>query len=285
MLFATWVTALNILVFAALVAAVIYLFVLIVRALKKYICSKEMREEKQAVKRTLGETLKAHRTRCQMTQEFEAEALGVSRQTVSNWETGKTYPDIVSVIRMSGLYSVSLDCLLKEEKTVSNYLNYLEESTNVVKSRRRLGKLVLVAAYLVIWAVSVAFFWLAVSGSDAGAYAVLVIWGAIPLTTFVISLLIGANGYWGRRKWWAVPILALMYTLIPFLTFTLANAASTGVSAGDIAVNLDDLITLPIGAAVSAAGLAIGTGIEKLRERKLKRKNNILTQESTKSQE
>ena len=67
MLFATWVTALNILVFAALVAAVIYLFVLIVRALKKYIGSKEMREEKQAVKRTLGETLKAHRTQRHMT--------------------------------------------------------------------------------------------------------------------------------------------------------------------------------------------------------------------------
>ncbi len=239
----------------------------------------------------IGKKLRDARNAAKLTQESAAESLGVSRQTVSNWETGKTYPDIVSVIRMSGLYSVSLDCLLKEEKTVSNdlnylnYLNYLEESTNVVKSRRRLGKLVLVAAYLVIWALSVAFFWLAVSGSDAGAYAVLVIWGAIPLTTFVISLLIGANGYWGRRKWWAVPILALMYTLIPFLTFTLANAASTGVSAGDIAVNLDDLITLPIGAVVSAAGLAIGTGIEKLQKRKLKRKNNILTQESTKSQE
>lgn len=236
----------------------------------------------------IGKKLRDARNAAKLTQESAAELLGVSRQTISNGETGKTYPDIVSVIRMSGLYSVSLDCLLKEEKTVSNdlnYLNYLEESTNVVKSRRRLGKLVLVAAYLVIWAVSVAFFWLAVSGSDVGAYAVLVIWGAIPLTTFVISLLIGANGYWGRRKWWAVPIFALMYTLIPFLTFTLANAASTGVSAGDIAVNLDDLITLPIGAVVSAAGLAIGTGIEKLRKRKLKRKNNILTQESTKSQE
>lgn len=93
MLFATWVTALNILVFAALVAAVIYLFVLIVRALKKYIGSKAVREEKQAVKRTLGETLKAHRTRCQMTQEFEAEALGVSRQTVSKWENGKRRPE------------------------------------------------------------------------------------------------------------------------------------------------------------------------------------------------
>ena len=234
----------------------------------------------------IGKKLRDARNAAKLTQESAAESLGVSRQTISNWETGKTYPDIVSVIRMSGLYSVSLDCLLKEEKTVSNnlnYLNYLEESTNVVKSRRRLGKLVLVAAYLVIWAVSVAFFWLAVSGSDA--YAVLVIWGAIPLTTFVISLLIGANGYWGRRKWLAVPILALMYTLIPFLTFTFANAASTGVSAGDIAMHLDDLITLPIGAAVSAVGLAIGTGVEKLRKRKLKRKNNILTQESTKSQE
>ena len=217
----------------------------------------------------IGKKLRDARNAAGLTQESAAESLGVSRQSVSNWETGKTYPDIVSVIKMSGLYSVSLDCLLKEETPVSNdlnYLNYLEESTNTVKSRRRLGKLVLVAAYLVIWAVSVAFFWLAVSGSDAGAYAVLVIWGAIPLTTFVISL--GANGYWGRKKWWAVPILALMYTLIPFLTFTLANAASACISAGDIAMHLDDLITLPIGATVSAVGLAIGTGIEKLRARK-----------------
>ena len=108
----------------------------------------------------IGKKLRDARNAAKLTQESAAESLGVSRQTVSNWETGKTYPDIVSVIRMSGLYSVSLDCLLKEEKTVSNnlnYLNYLEESTNVVKSRRRLGKLVLVAAYLVIWAVSVVF--------------------------------------------------------------------------------------------------------------------------------
>ena len=87
----------------------------------------------------IGKKLRDARNAAKLTQESAAESLGVSRQTVSNWETGKTYPDIVSVIRMSGLYSVSLDCLLKEEKTVSNnlnYLNYLEESTNVVKSRR-----------------------------------------------------------------------------------------------------------------------------------------------------
>ena len=113
MLFATWVAALNILVFAALVAAVIYLFVLIVRVLKKYIGNKAVREEKQAARRTLGETLKAHRTRCQMTQEFEAEALGVSRQTVSKWENGSADPSTTNLLALAKLYGVEAEDLLR----------------------------------------------------------------------------------------------------------------------------------------------------------------------------
>ena len=113
MFFATWVTALNILVFAGLAAAVIYLFVLIVRALKKYIGSKEVREEKQAIKRTLGETLKAHRTRCQMTQEFVAESLGVSRQTVSKWENGSADPSTTNLLALAKLYGVAAEELLR----------------------------------------------------------------------------------------------------------------------------------------------------------------------------
>ena len=91
MAFAAWWGILNLVLTVALLAAVVYLFVLIVRALKKYIGSREVRAEKRAVKRTLGETLKAHRTRCHMTQEFEAESLGVSRQTVSKWENGVSH--------------------------------------------------------------------------------------------------------------------------------------------------------------------------------------------------
>ena len=113
MFFATWVTALNILVFAGLAVAVIYLFVLIVRALKKYIGSREVREEKQAVKRTLGETLKAHRTRCQMTQEFVAESLGVSRQTVSKWENGSADPSTTNLLALAKLYGVAAEELLR----------------------------------------------------------------------------------------------------------------------------------------------------------------------------
>lgn len=73
-------------------AAVIFLFVLLVRALLKYLRSGEVRKEKAETKRSLGEALKAHRTRCKMTQEFVAETIGVSRQAVSKWESGTSDP-------------------------------------------------------------------------------------------------------------------------------------------------------------------------------------------------
>lgn len=78
----------NLLLLAALAAAAIYLFWLVTRALKTYIRSKEVRQEKKIIAKSLGEALKENRLRCQMTQEFVAETLGVSRQSVSKWENG-----------------------------------------------------------------------------------------------------------------------------------------------------------------------------------------------------
>lgn len=110
-----WVTVwaiFNLLLLAVLTAAGVYLFVLLVRALKKYIGSREVRDEKQAAKRTLGETLKEHRTRCRMTQEFEAEALGVSRQTVSKWENGSADPSTTNLLALAKLYGVPAEELI-----------------------------------------------------------------------------------------------------------------------------------------------------------------------------
>lgn len=102
----------------------------------------------------IGTKIKEARLAAQLTQEQVAESLGVSRQTMSNWENNKTYPDIVSVIRMSDLYNVSLDHLLKEKEgePMSNYMNYLEESNNTVTSQRKLSLTILLATYLGIWA-------------------------------------------------------------------------------------------------------------------------------------
>ena len=62
----------------------------------------------------VGKKIKAARQAAGLTQAQAAEKLMVSRQSVSNWENGKTYPDIDSVVRMSELYSVSMDNIMKD---------------------------------------------------------------------------------------------------------------------------------------------------------------------------
>ena len=89
----------------------------------------------------IGTKIKNARIYAGLTQEQAAEALGVSRQTISNWENERTYPDIVSVVKMSDLYHISLDHLKKRKKPASDYLDYLGENTDVVKRQRRLSML------------------------------------------------------------------------------------------------------------------------------------------------
>ena len=83
----------------------------------------------------IGKKLKNARIEAGLTQEKAAEKIDVSRQTISNWENEKSYPDIISVIALSDLYSVSLDELLKGDQKMAEHL---EESTNVVKSNQKM---------------------------------------------------------------------------------------------------------------------------------------------------
>lgn len=98
----------------ALLGLFVWLLILAVRALLKYLRSKEVREEKSAVKRSLGETIKAHRVRCKMTQEFVAESIGVSRQAVSKWELGASDPSTSNLFALAKLFSVPVEELLKD---------------------------------------------------------------------------------------------------------------------------------------------------------------------------
>ena len=75
----------------AILAVTVYVVVLLIKALRKYIRSEPVRKEKAESARSLGEVLKKHRTASKMTQEFVAETLGVSRQAVSKWESGVSH--------------------------------------------------------------------------------------------------------------------------------------------------------------------------------------------------
>lgn len=107
------VAVLYVLFWIVVSAGIVYLFILIVKALKKYVNSKEVREEKKAVAKSLGEALKENRIRCQMTQEFVAETLGVSRQSVSKWENGSSDPNTSNLIALAKLYKISPEELLE----------------------------------------------------------------------------------------------------------------------------------------------------------------------------
>ena len=114
MVTATIVMYVNLILLAGLSAGLIYLFILLIKALRKYLKSEPVRKENKAVRRSLGEALKAHRTECKMTQEFVAEHLGVSRQAVSKWENGTSDPSTSNLLALARLYGISAEELLKE---------------------------------------------------------------------------------------------------------------------------------------------------------------------------
>ncbi|WP_225048184.1 helix-turn-helix domain-containing protein [Lacticaseibacillus kribbianus] len=84
----------------------------------------------------IGEQLRKARTDAGMSQEQLAEYMAVSRQTVSNWENSRSYPDIERVMRMAEFYHLSLDELLRgDRRMVKSWM----DATNVAKTGRQLA--------------------------------------------------------------------------------------------------------------------------------------------------
>ena len=211
-----------------------------------------------------GSKIQAARLEKKLTQEQVAERLGVSRQTISNWENAKSYPDIISVIKMSECYNVSLDYLLKGEESMNHYYAYLEESTNVVKSTDKKNKLMTLLSYLLIWAVSMIVFWCFTGGSDAMGYSLMFLWIILPITTFTVSAVIGKNDFWGTGKWAFPLFFGAMYMLAEYGTVRMANNLAFGK------VNPPEWGMVAVGAMISAVGMLAGTLFRKARHRRKK---------------
>lgn len=104
----------NTILFLIVILIVIYPFYLIIKALRKYTKSEPVRNQKAANAKNLGEVLKQHRVACKMTQEFVAEIIGVSRQAVSKWESGKSDPSTTNLLALAKLFGVEAEELLKD---------------------------------------------------------------------------------------------------------------------------------------------------------------------------
>ncbi len=78
----------------------------------------------------IGKQIKKYRTEMEVSQDELAEKIFVSRQTISNWENNKNYPDVKSLLLLSSLFGVSLDILIKGD---------LEEMKDKIKTEDIVG--------------------------------------------------------------------------------------------------------------------------------------------------
>lgn len=108
------VFGLVLLIGVAVMITFIAVGIYLIKALRKYVKSSNVRKEKTMIKKSLGEVLKQHREECKMTQEFVAESIGVSRQAVSKWETGASDPSTSNLLTLAKLYNTTAEELLSE---------------------------------------------------------------------------------------------------------------------------------------------------------------------------
>lgn len=121
----------------------------------------------------IGKTIKQHRAELGWSQEVLAEKAYVSRQTVSNWETEKSYPDVHSLLILSDLFGVSLDELIKGDVAV------MKEQ---VKSKdvRTFKKLQLIGGLGILLLIVTGMPLLEYGGAVGG-----VVWGALAVGVFL----------------------------------------------------------------------------------------------------
>ena len=106
----------------------------------------------------LSSQIKKYRTELGLSQEELAEKVYVTRQTVSNWETGKSYPDIHSLLLLGALFDLSLDQLIKGDlETMKEIINEQE-----VKKFNRYSTILSVLFALAIASAVPLFMWLEV---------------------------------------------------------------------------------------------------------------------------
>lgn len=103
----------------------------------------------------IGKKLKEKREERNLTQKELSEILHVSRQTISSWEVGRTYPDLNVLVAISELYDTPLDDLLKEDSQM------VKDITEKVKKseRRKVINIVLSGLLVVILALSLMGLW------------------------------------------------------------------------------------------------------------------------------
>jgi transcriptional regulator with XRE-family HTH domain len=118
----------------------------------------------------LGKQIKNYRIGAGISQEELADKIFVSRQTISNWETNKNYPDINSLILLSTLFNISLDTLVKGD---------IEEMKETIKQTdiivfKRMGRILTTLLVITLFSAAPLFVYYETIGFTLWAFIALI---------------------------------------------------------------------------------------------------------------
>ena len=80
----------------------------------------------------LGEKIISERKKCKLSQEDLAEKLGITRQTISNWELNETSPDLKQASKLCDIFNISLDELTGKENAILTKLDKTENNSKLI---------------------------------------------------------------------------------------------------------------------------------------------------------
>lgn len=123
----------------------------------------------------LGKQIKKHRQETRLSQEELADRIYVSRQTISNWENDKSYPDVNSLVMLSEVFQISLDKLIKGDIDTMKKVIQREE----VEKMKRYGTVYTILLAAVVVSAVPLFMWL-------GTWA-FIPWGIIFITAMFFA--------------------------------------------------------------------------------------------------
>jgi|SRR5690554_4256918 len=126
----------------------------------------------------LGKQIRKHRNEMSLSQDALAEKVFVSRQTISNWENDKSYPDVNSLILLSDVFETSIDNLIKGDIEVMKKRVQNEDQKKFEKASRGFGVLLIA---VIISPVPLAHFW---------GYAGTFVWVVLAAVTLYLAVVV-----------------------------------------------------------------------------------------------
>ncbi len=191
---------------------------------------------------SFGENLQFYRKRQNITQEQLAEQMEVSRQTVSKWEAGASYPEMEKLMQLCGIFSCSMDILLRGTAEDSVH----EDTEDYDAHMNTFGKRITCGIAVILFGLSVMQLMTGFRVHEALATAVMLVFVVVGVLIFVVA---GMQNEYFRKKHPEIRPFYSEETIESFeKKFPVYIAAGVGlILAGVIFIVISELLPVPAG--------------------------------------